>query len=220
MDLRKFLVFNRLYIAIALIALGIIFIITTKSGAYWTWILFLVAIVMIVAHFMIGPMSLIQKYIENGDIEGSKALLERVKKPEWLYKPVRSAYHMLQSQMGMVDGTEDLDKSEAHIRKSLESGLGQKDVEGGAYMQLGAIAMRKGNNKEAYQHLKKALELGLPNKDAEAGVYLQLSSLSIARKDYRGAKIYYTKCVACKPTDPQIKEQIAEYKKYISRIPG
>jgi tetratricopeptide (TPR) repeat protein len=220
MNWRRLIVLNRLPIAIVIILLGVLLTATVKHAGWWTWILFLVAILMIVAHFMIGPMSLIQKHVEDGDIEGAQGLLARVKKPDWLYKPIRSAYYMMQSQLGALDQNQDLDKAEADIRKGLASSSGQKEIEGGAYMQLGTIALRKGNNKEAFQHLKKSLELGLPDINSEAGVYLQLSNLSIGKKDYRSAKHYFNKAVSCKPTDKTIKDQITEYKKYISRIPG
>jgi tetratricopeptide (TPR) repeat protein len=218
--MRRFIVFNRIPLAIGIIILGILASIFIKHAIWWTWLLFVVAILMVVAHYMIGPMSLIQKHVEDGDIEGAQSLLNKIKKPDWLYKPVRSAYYMMQSQLGSLDQNQDLDKAEADIRKGLAASGGQKDVEGGAYMQLGTIALRKGNTKEAYQHLKKSLELGLPNADTEAGVYLQLSNICIGRKDYKGAKFYFNKAIAAKPTDKTIKDQIAEYKKYISRIPG
>jgi tetratricopeptide (TPR) repeat protein len=220
MNWRRILVLNRIPIAIGLIILGIIFTITVKHAAWWTWLLFVVAILMVVAHFMIGPMSLIQGHVESGDIEGAQSLLARIKKPEWLYKPIRSGYYMLKSQLGALDQNQDFDKMESDIRKGIEASKGQKDVEGGMYMQLGTIALRKGNTKEAYTHLKKSLELGLPDENSKAGVYLQLCNICSNRRDFKGAKFYFQKAVACKATDKTIKEQIAEYKSYISRMPG
>jgi tetratricopeptide (TPR) repeat protein len=220
MNWRRIIVFNRLPIAIALIAIGILATATTKSGIYYSWLLWLVALVMIAAHFLIGPMSLIQKNIEEGDIDGAKALLAKVKKPDWLYKPVRSAYYMLKTQLSSLDENQDLKKTKEEIYKGLQSSGGQKDVEGSAYVQLGIIAMKEGNNKEAYANLKKAIQLGLPNKDAEAAVYLQLSGVCIQRQSFKEAKMYYNKCVGLNSKDAQVKEQLAEMKKYISRIPG
>jgi tetratricopeptide (TPR) repeat protein len=220
MNWRRIIVFNRLPIAIALIALGIVLTITVKHAALWTWVFYLIAIVMVLAHYMIGPMSLIQQSVEKGDIDDAQMLLAKVKKPDWLYKPVRSGYYMLKSQMSVLDKEQNFEKMEEDIRKGLAAGKGQKEVEGGAYMQLGTIALRKGNLKEASQHLKKSLEIGLPDCNSEAGVYLQLSNISVQRKDFKGAKFYFNKAVAAKPTDKTIKEQIAEYKSYISRIPG
>lgn len=214
--LRHFLVFNRLPIAIVLLGLG--FWIGFEVTWWIAWIPFLIAILMIVAHFLIGPMSLIQSYVESGDIEGAQKLLAKVKNPNLLYKPVRSSYHMLQANMHTM--TEDLDKAESSLRKSLESGITEKGFEGTAYLQLGAIAQRKGNTKEAYENIRKALSLGLPDKDNEASAYLQLSSISMQRRDFRASKQYFAKAKACKPTNDQILEQIKEMQKYIARMPG
>src|SRR4051812_15648593 len=89
--LRRFIVFNRLVIAVVLIGLG--FWIGFSVTWWIAWLPFLIALIMVTAHFMIGPMTLIQGYIENGDMEGAQKMLERVKYPNLLYKPVRSSYY-------------------------------------------------------------------------------------------------------------------------------
>ena len=98
--------------------------------------------------------------------------------------------------------------------------MAEKEFEGTAYLQLGAIAQKKGNTKEAYEHLRKAVKIGLPDKDNEATAYLQLSSICIQRRDFRNAKIYFNKAKACKATNVQVAEQVKEMAKYIARIPG
>src|SRR5690606_4807643 len=93
--LRRFIVFNRLWIAIALIALGIYL---GVSVTWWLgWLPIFVAILMVVAHFLVGPVTIIQRYIEEGDVEGAQKILSKVKYPNLLYKPVRSAYYMLKA---------------------------------------------------------------------------------------------------------------------------
>ena len=178
----------------------------------------LVSILMVVADFLLGPMTLIQGYMESGDMEGAQALLKKVKYPDLLYKPIRSSYYMLQANFSTMG--EDLDLAEAQLRKGLANGMPEKEYEGTAYLQLGAIAYKKGNTKEANENLKKALQIGLPDKDNEATAYMQLSSICIQRRDFRNAKIYFNKAKACKPTNPQVAEQIKEMAKYIARIPG
>lgn len=214
--LRKFLVFNRLPIAVLLLAIG--FLIGFKVTWWIAWIPMLIAVLMIIAHFMVGPMSLIQGYIESGDIEGAQLLMKKVKYPNLLYKPVRSSYHMLQANMHTM--TEDLDKAEDSLKKSLEAGITEKGFEGTAYLQLGAIAQRKGNTKEAYENIRKALSLGLPDKDNEATAYLQLSAICMQRRDFRASKQYFAKAKSCKPTNKDIVDQLAEMQKYIARMPG
>jgi tetratricopeptide (TPR) repeat protein len=215
--LRRFIVFNRLPIALVLIALGFLL----GFGVTWwvAWIPFLIAILMIVAHFMVGPMTLLQTYMEMGDMEGAQALLNRVKKPEWLYKPLRSSYYMLRGQLSAAT-TEDLDAAEKDFKQSLAAGMTEKGAEGTAYLQLGSIAAKKGNLKEAYEHLRQAVKLGLPDKDSEAMAYLQLSNLALNRRDFRGAKMYFNRAKSCKASNKQITDQIAEMAKYMARIPG
>jgi len=214
--LRRFLVFNRIYIAVALIALG--FWIGFAVTWWIAWLPFLIAILMFVAHFLVGPMTLIQTYIEEGDMEGAQKLMDRVKYPNLLYKPVRSSYYMLRANMSTM--TDDLDKAEADLRKGLEAGMPEKEYEGTAYLQLGAIAFKKGNTKEAYENLRKAVKIGLPDKDSEATAYLQLSGICMQRRDFRGAKNYFAKAKACKSKNEQIVSQINDMSKYMARIPG
>lgn len=216
--LRRILVLYRLPIAISLIILGIVITIQTKSGIYVSWLFFLIAILMIVAHFMIGPITLIQKHVESGDFDGAQDLLKRVKYPNLLYKPVRSAYYMLKSNFSTMN--ENYEDAETDIRKSLEAGIDDKSVQGGAYLQLGMIAYKKGDKKEAYENLRKAVSIGLPDKDSEASAYLQLSSICGERRDFKGMKMYYTKAKACKAKNQMIVDQIKEMDKYISRVPG
>ncbi len=216
MNLRKIIVFYRIPIAVVLIALG--FLIGFKVTWWIAWIPFLVAILMVVAYFLVGPMTLIQGYMEAGDMEGAQKLLGMVKYPSLLYKPIRSSYYMLQSNFSTLG--DDLDKAEEQLRKSIDMGMPEKEYEGTAYLQLGAISMKKGNSKDAYTHLRKAVQLGLPDKDNLATAYLQLSSICVQRRDFRNAKIYFGKAKSCKPTNAQVVEQIKEMSKYIARIPG
>jgi tetratricopeptide (TPR) repeat protein len=216
MSIRRFLVFYRLPLAAALIALGFW---VGFSVTWWiAWLPFLIALIMIAAYFMVGPMSLIQGYIESGDMEGAKKLMESVKYPNLLYKPIRSSYYMLRANLSTMD--DNLDKAEEDLRKGLAAGLPEKEFEGTAYLQLGSIAYKKGNTKEAMENLRKAVKIGLPDKDNEATAYLQLSSICIQRRDFKSAKIYFNKAKACKATNKQVVEQIAEMSKYIARIPG
>ncbi len=216
MNIRKILVFYRLPIAALMLILG--FVVGFQVTWWIAWIPFLISIVMVVAYFLIGPMTLIQGYIESGDMDGVAKLMKMVKYPNLLYKPIRSTYYMLQANISTMG--EDLDAAEAQLRKGLESGMPEKEYEGTAYLQLGAIAQRKGNTKEAYEHLRKAIQIGLPDKENEAMAYLQLSGLCAQRRDFRNCKIYFNKAKACKPTNPQVVDQLKEMSVYIARMPG
>jgi len=214
--LRRFLVNNRLLLAVVLIALGFW---TGFSVTWWiAWIPFLVAIIMVTAHFMVGPMTLIQGYVENGDMEGAQKLLDKVKYPNLLYKPIRSSYYMLRANFSTMG--EDLDKAEADLKKGLEAGMPEKEYEGTAYLQLGSIAYKKGDTKGALEHLRKAVKIGLPDEDSKATAFLQLSSLYLQRRDFKSAKLYFNKAKSAKATNDQVVSQIKEMTKYMARIPG
>ncbi|RYD52880.1 MAG: hypothetical protein EOP52_01660 [Sphingobacteriales bacterium] len=214
--LRRFLVFNRLPIAIVLFALGLL--LGFKVTWWVAWIPMLLAILMIVAHYLIGPMTLIQGHVESGDIDGARVLLDRVKKPDWLYKPVRSSYYMLRGNLSTM--TEDLDQAESDIKKSLEAGITEKGYEGSALLQLGAIAMKKGNMNEAYQHLQTALKKGLPDADSKAMAHLQICQILLQRRSYKAAKMAFAQAKNAKSTNDQVVAQIKELQQYMSRIPG
>jgi tetratricopeptide (TPR) repeat protein len=216
MTFRRFLVFYRLPLAVVLIAVGFWL---GFSVTWWVaWIPFLVALIFVFAHFFIGPMSLIQGYIEAGDMEGAQKMLDRVKYPRLLYKPIRSSYYMLRANLSTMNN--DLDKAEADLRKGLETGISEKGYEGTAYLQLGTIAMQKGNMKEAYEQLRKAIKLGLPDNNNAAAAYLYLSNISVQRRDFRAAKMYFSKAKSSKPTEKQIVSQLVEMEKYMARLPG
>lgn len=216
MNFRRIFVYYRIPIAIGMIALG--FLVGFQVTWWIAWIPFLVGILMVVAYFMIGPMTLIQGYMESGDMEGAQKMLAKVKYPNLLYKPIRSSFYMLQANFSTMG--QDLDAAESQLRKGLATGMPEKEFEGTAYLQLGAIAMKKGQTKDAYEHLRKAVKIGLPDKDNEATAYLQLSSICIQRRDFRNAKIYFNKAKSCKATNAQVVEQVKEMSKYIARIPG
>ena len=151
-------------------------------------------------------------------MDGAKKIMDKVKYPKLLYKPIRSTYYMLRANFSTMN--DNLDEAEADLRRGLETGMPEKEFEGTAYLQLGSIAYKRGNIKEANEHLRKAIKLGLPDKDNEATAYLQLSSICIQKRDFRAAKMYFNRAKSCKATNPQVVEQIKEMTKYIARIPG
>ncbi len=215
-ELRKFIVLYRLPLAVLFIAGGIL--LGIKVTWWLGWLPIFIAVLMVVAHFMVGPVTLMQRYIESGDVEGAQKLIAKVKYPNLLFKPIRSAYYMLKANFSTMN--QDLDSAEAELRKGLESGMDDKDAKGMAYLQLGMIAAQKGNMKDSYEHLRKAVQAGLPDADSTATAYLQLAGICMQRRNFTGAKNYYAKAKAAKPKGEQIVEQLNEMKKYMSRIPG
>jgi tetratricopeptide (TPR) repeat protein len=176
------------------------------------------ALICLVTHFMFGPMRLVQEAVEAGNIDVAMGLMNKVAFPKLLYKPIRSVYYFMQSNLAMYN--KDLDKAEATIRQSIASGSPMKEYEGMQYFQLGTISYQKNDLKTADQNLRKALKMGLPDKENTAAALLTLASIAMSRRDFKTAKDYFRRAKAQKPTTAQIVSQIKEMDKYISRMPG
>ncbi|MBN9351821.1 MAG: hypothetical protein J0H55_14165 [Chitinophagaceae bacterium] len=203
--------------------LGAIFLIAAVyvniQSSFWpSFVLYFVGAVLVIGHFLFGPMRLIQGYMEEGDMEGAQKVMDSIWFPGLLIKPVRSVYYTLKGNLAMVH--QDFDEAEKHMKKSLNLGMPIKEAEGANKLQLGMLSLQKGNFKEAESFIRQAIRAGLPDKENQAAAYLQLSSIMVNKREFRAAKEYFRKVKALKPNTPQIKDQIKQMEKYISRIPG
>ena len=208
----------RLWIGLAMLALAIF---VNYQTSFWpSFILYFIAVICILGHFLLGPMRLIQGYMEEGDIEGAKKVVNGIMFPGLLIKPMRSVYYTLKGNLAMAD--QDLDAAEKHMRKSLSLGGGAltKQAEGPNKLQLGMLAMQKGNLKEGESLIRQAIRAGLPDSENNAAAYLQLCSIMMNKREFRAAKQYFQKAKSFKPTTPQIVDQIKQIEKYIGRMPG
>lgn len=208
----------RLWLGILLLALAIF---VNYQTSFWpSFILYLLAVVLLVGHFLFGPMRLIQSYMEEGDMAGAKKIVDGIKFPGLLIKPMRSVYYTLKGNLAMVD--QNFEEAEKHMKKSLSLGGGAltKQAEGPNKLQLGMLAMQKGNMKEGEAYIRQAIRAGLPDNENNAAAYLQLCSIMMNKREYRAAKEYFRKAKGFKPTTPQIVDQIKQIEKYITRMPG
>ena len=206
----------RLILGIVLLLAGVG--VNLTSGFWPSFVLYLLAAVCIVGHFIIGPMRLVQEYMENGDMAGSTKILDSIWFPGLLIKPVRSVYYTLRGNVAMMN--QDLDGAEKMMKKGLDLGMPMKEAEGASLLQMGMISMQKNDFRQAESYIRQALRKGLPDKENEAAAYLQLCSIMMNKREFRAAKDYFRKAKALKPTTPQIVDQIKQIEKYISRIPG
>ena len=217
MDLGKLYVKYRFYGAIVLIFIGILLHIFVHKGWQWSILLYTIGISYILFDILIGPMRYLQKKVEAGDIDGAKEVMSWIKFPKLLIKPVRQGYYMLQSNFEMAN--QDLDAAEANIRKSLanKSDMMGTSQEGVSYLQLGGIAMQKGDAKEALKNLKIALQKGLPDDDNLATAYLQICSIYAQRREIKVAKEYLRRANNLKVKNEEIKKHLKDINKQMAR---
>jgi tetratricopeptide (TPR) repeat protein len=212
----EFYVFNRVWISLALIAIGLIW--GFGDSFTFAWIFIATGVILFLAHFLLGPIRLLQKAVESGDIAKAQRIIDTVKYPKLLIKPVRSVYYFIQSNMAVSQ--KDYTKAEAMIKKSTDLGMPMKDMDAMAVFQHGAISFQKGDYKSAIPKLREAISKGMPDNDSLASAHMMLCSVFIQRKDNKTAKMHFKKAKEAKPKQPELLAQIKQIESYIHRIPG
>ena len=207
----------RLWIGIVMLAGAIT--VNIYTGFWPSFILYFIAVICIVGHFLIGPLRLIQSYIEEGDFEGAKKVLSSIWFPGLLIKPVRSAFYAVKGQLAMA--SQNNEEAEINLKKSLAlGGTMMKDAEGANKLQLGMLSLQKGDWKSGENYIRQAIRAGIPDKEGMAMAYFQMCQIYMNKREFRAAKDYYRKTKALKPTTPQLVDQIKQMDKYITRMPG
>ena len=220
MKFYNWLIKYRLYIGLFLIVAGVVLNLTV-SGFWPVFPMYLVGLILIAGHFFFGPLRLIQEHLEGGNMEEAERIINSIKYPSLLYKPIRSVYYTLKGNMAMMK--QDFDTAEVNMKKGLDLGMPMKEAEGASLLQMGMLAMQRNDLRQAESYIRNAIRKGLPDKENQAAAYLQMCSLMMNKRDMnslRAAKDFFRKAKALKPTTPQIVDQIKQIEKYISRIPG
>jgi hypothetical protein len=203
---------------LSLLAIGLAVWVHMTNGFWPAFILYFLALIGILSHFLIGPMRLIQEPMERGDIDAVKKIMKSIWFPGLLIKPIRSTYYTVLGNLSMME--QDFDTAEKHLKKSSSLGSPMPEAEGANKLQLGMMALQKGNMKEGEGYIRAAIRAGIPDKESEAVAYLSMCQIFMNKREFRAAKDFFRKAKACKPKTKQVIDQIKEIEKYISRIPG
>jgi tetratricopeptide (TPR) repeat protein len=216
MKFYNLLIKYRLYLSI--LALGLAIWVNIAAGFWPAFILYFLAVIGIVSHFVIGPLRLIQEPMEKGDMDEVKRIMDSIWYPNLLYKPIRSTYYTLKGNLAMMN--QDFDSAEKHMKKSLDLGSPMPEAEGANKLQLGMMALQKGDMKTGESYVRQAIRAGIADKESQAVAFLSMCQIYMNKREFRAAKDFFRKAKALKPTTKQVVEQIKEIEKYISRIPG
>lgn len=203
---------------LSLMGFALAIVVTIKVGFWAAFILYLVSAVGLFSHFFVGPIRLVQEPMEQGNIEEVERILNSIKFPKLLYKPIRSTYYTLKGNLAMMK--QDFDGAEKHLKMSSELGAPMPEAEGANKLQLGMMSLQKGDFKQGENYIRSAIRMGLADKESEAIAYLSMCQIFMNKREFRAAKEFFRKAKSCKPTQSQTVEQIKEIEKYISRIPG
>ena len=217
MKLLNIFIKFRLWIGLVLLTLAIY---VHMQTSFWpSFIIYLLSVICILGHFLLGPMRLIQTAMEEGDMEEAKKIVNSIQFPRLLIKPIRSVYYTILGNLAMVG--QNYEEAEKMMKKGLSlGGTLTKQAEGPNKLQLGMLSMQKGDIKQAEAYIRQAIRAGLPDSENNAAAYLQLCSIMMNKREFRAAKDYFRKAKSFKPTTPQILDQIKQIEKYITRMPG
>jgi len=207
----------RLWLGLVLLALAVY--VNMEAGFWPSFIIYLISIICILGHFLLGPMRLIQSAMESGDMAEAKKVVDGIKFPALLIKPIRSVYYTIQGNLAMAN--QDFDGAERLMKKGLSLGGSlTQQAEGPSKLQLGMLCIQKGDMKQGEAYIRQAIRAGLPDSENNAAAYLQLCSIMMNKREFRAAKEYFRKAKSFKATTPQIVDQIKQIEKYITRMPG
>jgi len=96
---------------LGLISLVLAILVNYKSSFGPAFILYFISLIALFTHFFVGPLRLVQEPMEQGDIEEVEKIINSIKFPNLLYKPIRSTYYTLKGNLAMMkqdfDGAEN-----------------------------------------------------------------------------------------------------------------
>ena len=133
----------RFWLSLVAVALGLGLELTGVAGFWPVFPLYFIGLIGILSHFFIGPLRLVQAPMEAGDMDEVERILSTIWFPQLLYKPVRSTYYTIKGNLAMVK--QDFDTAEKHLKKSSDLGSAMPEAEGANKLQLGMMAMQKGD---------------------------------------------------------------------------
>ncbi|MDI9365480.1 MAG: tetratricopeptide repeat protein [Flavobacterium sp.] len=218
MKFYNLLIKYRFWLSIVAIVGGILLQLTGLSSFWPVFPLYFIGVVGLVSHFVIGPMRIIQVPMEAGNIEEVERILNSIWYPNLLYKPVRSTYYTIKGNVAMMK--QDFDSAEKFLKQSNHLGSPMPDAQGSNNLQLGMMAMQKGDLKQGESYVRAALRLGLSDKESLALAYLTMTQVFINKRQFKAAKDFFRKAKECKAKSQQIIDQIKDIEKYISRMPN
>lgn len=218
MKFYNLLIKYRFWLSIIAIVGGILLQVTGVSGFWPVFPLYFIGVIGLVSHFVIGPMRLIQEPMEAGNIEEVERIMNSIWYPNLLYKPVRSTYYTIKGNMAMMK--QDFDGAEKFLKQSNDLGSPMPEAEGANKLQLGMMAMQRGDLKQGESYIRAALRLGISDKESLAVAYLSMTQIFMNKRQFKAAKDFFRKAKDCKPKTQQVIDQIKEIEKYISRMPG
>lgn len=142
--------------ALSLVA-GIVLQFTLGFG--YSFIFWLLLIVLTVGYFLLGTIGSAGKMLNEGNIVGAEKQLEYIKKPEWLLKMYRSYYYMLKGSIEMQK--KNTDEGERLMLKAQEIGLQTDNDKALVWLNLANLSYNKRKFQQATNYLRELKKLNV-----------------------------------------------------------
>jgi tetratricopeptide (TPR) repeat protein len=217
MKFYNLLIKYRFWAGIASLIIGLLLQFAGLGDIWAAIIFYTLAVIAIFTHFFIGPLRLIQDPMENGDVEAVERILNSIWFPNLLFKPIRSSYYTLKGNLAMAN--KDFDSAEKLLKKSASIGSTLAENKGSTDVQLGMMALQKGNFKEGEKYMREALKGSLDN-ESQAMALLGMVQIYMNKRDIRASKDFLRRAKNCKAKNEQVVAQIKDLDKHLARVPG
>lgn len=218
MKIYNLIIKFRFWLGLLSLAIGLILQLGGLGDVWAAVIFYVLAFIAVFTHFFIGPLRMVQEPMESGNFEEVEKILNSIWFPALLFKPIRKSYYTLKGNIAMMN--QDFDTAEQHLKKSSSINSSIAEDDSANKVQLGLMALQKGNFKETEKYLKAALAKGISDKESEAMAHLGMVQVYMNKREFRAAKEFFRRAKNCKPKNEQVVSQIKELEKYLTRVPG
>jgi len=173
-----------IYLKLALIAVCFIggTILTVLYGIGYSWILFLIGIVLLVSYLLLGTIQSAGEFIQVQDFAGARKRLALTKFPSLLYVSNRAFYYIINGSIDMNEG--NTKSAEDYFEKALALKLPTDTERAMVLMQMANINASKGKWTQAKNYFRDAKKM----KVSEPTLKQQMEQFELALANQGGMK--------------------------------
>lgn len=150
-----------IYLKLALIAICFIggTILTILYGFGYSWILFLIGIILLISYLLLGTIQSASEFIQAQDFEGARKRLALTKFPNLLYVSNRAFYYIINGSIDMNEGKTA--EAEEYFEKALALKLPTDTERAMVLMQMANINASKSKWTTAKNYFRQAKKMNV-----------------------------------------------------------
>ena len=142
----------RFFLIFLFLGLGIL--LQLRVGISGAWYLYAGALLLLVTHFLFGPVWIAFRQLGRGHTEEAGRILDSIRRPEWLLRRNRAYYHFTRGLVHLQH--KELDQGRAQLEKALDTGLTRANDRALARLNLAHLAFVEKRQEDARRQLEAA----------------------------------------------------------------